>query len=160
MPLENHLLVETQHIEDIEFFSCSPDSAFIPSAESLFQREWSDIILEPEQLAKSELPPILVAVKGREVVGALAYTWFEQPQTSNKVVWINALYVDAAYRQRGIAQQLIRLSEKALSSLAQSQLYAYTNVPQLYRSVGWRKVEEAECEAGHAVMMQLLDSAD
>ncbi len=121
----------------IEF--CEKDSSFLDEASVLFKKEWSDFDFGKEQ---SNVPPVIVAVLDGVVVGALAYSLFKEPKKKEKVVWVNAVFVSPEHRNKGIASTLIDTSVEQLEGYMQSNLYAYTHIPELYSGLGWFVLEE------------------
>lgn len=93
------------------------------------------------------------------VIGGLAYSHFQEPHKVRDVVWINAVYVDEEWRGQGIASELIKRAveqmpgfyQSAASQDSTSDLYAYTNIPSLYLSLGWSTVD-IETDPDHHVM--------
>lgn len=102
---------------------------------SLFKSEWSEF--EHFKLKKLDLkiPDPLVTLINGELVGGLSYTSFKKPISEDAAVWINAVFVISKYRRNGIASKLI---EKAHGVVA--ELYALTDVPELYTKLGWKTV--------------------
>lgn len=91
------------------------------------------------------------------VMGGLAYSRFKEPHHGDEVIWINAVFVSAEHRGKGIASQLITAGVSQLLESSQDYLYAYTNVPTLYQSLGWAEVD-IESEPDHKVMYISLKS--
>ncbi|WP_336751910.1 GNAT family N-acetyltransferase [Aeromonas hydrophila] len=85
------------------------------------------------------------------VIGGLAYSRFKEPHRDGEVIWINAVFVSADHRGKGIASQLINAGVSQITSSSHDYLYAYTNVPALYQSLGWSEVD-IESELDHKVM--------
>lgn len=95
------------------------------------------------------------------VIGGLAYSYFQEPHQVRDVVWINAVYVDSQWRGQGIASELIKRavaqmpdyyrSQSQPSKDSTSNLYAYTNIPALYLSLGW-SIVDIETAPDHHVM--------
>ena len=133
------------------FRVCDENSPYWTDLERLFQSEWNDFLFAENYKAGCQLPPVLVALKGNEVVGGLSYSWFREPQGSDDVVWFNAVYVSPEFRGRGIASELINRGVDQVSANIQSNLYVYTNVAPLYESLGW-SVVYFEIESNHKVM--------
>ncbi|CAL6170129.1 N-acetyltransferase domain-containing protein [Vibrio alginolyticus] len=100
---------------------------------------------------EADLPPVIVAMKSNEVIGGLAYSRYQESHGNSEVVWFNAVYVSPNWRGQGIASELISRGVSQVTSTTQSNLYAYTNVPPLYESLGW-SVVDIESEPNHKVM--------
>jgi len=87
---------------------------------------------------------VIVVIRENIVIGGLAYSHFQGRHQVRDVVWINAVYVDEKWRGQGIANELIKRAVQQMSAFYQSKaaedpasrLYAYTNIPSLYLSLG------------------------
>lgn len=128
-------------ILDIKVKISERDSSQLSEVSDLFKQEWSDFEFGKEQ---PNVPPVILALSGDVVVGALAYSLFKEPQKETKVVWIDAVFVLPEYRNKGIASTLIDTSIEQLTNYKQSYLYAYTNIPELYSALGWFVAEEGK----------------
>ncbi|WP_261815306.1 GNAT family N-acetyltransferase [Vibrio gallicus] len=135
----------------IVFRTCDHNSHYWGSVERLFQSVWPDLLLADTYTPDVQLPPIVVALQGSEVIGGLAYSWFQEPHTNASVIWLNAVFVSPQWRGRGIASELINHGVRQVANSPQSRLYVYTNVAQLYLSLGW-SVVDIESEPKHSVM--------
>ncbi len=94
---------------------------------------------------------MIVALRENKVIGGLAYSRFKEPHGDSEVIWLNAVFVSNEWRGQGIASELINRGVSQVSATTQSNLYAYTNVPSLYVSLGWLSVD-IESEPNHKVM--------
>ncbi|WP_434999675.1 GNAT family N-acetyltransferase [Vibrio scophthalmi] len=135
----------------VVFRNCDENSPSWFALEKLFQSEWSDFLFADTCKKGAELPPVLIALKGSEVIGGLAYSRFKEPHQESEVIWLNAVFVLPEWRGQGIASELINRGVSQLSEMQQSSLYAYTNVSPLYESLGW-SIIEVESEPNHSVM--------
>lgn len=142
---------------EIELIYCGENSPYLAQIELLFQSEWSDFRLCDAYTKDANLPPVLVAVMNDVVIGGLAYSRFKEPHRSGEVIWINAVFVSAEHRSKGIASRLINAGVSQVLTSSQDYLYAYTNIPTLYHSLGWSEVD-IECEPDHKVMSIALKS--
>ncbi|MGF1841705.1 GNAT family N-acetyltransferase [Vibrio clamense] len=133
------------------FRVCDENSPHWADLERLFQSEWSDFFFVDTYKPEANLPPVLVALINNEVIGGLAYSRFKEPHGSSDVIWFNAVFVSPELRGQGIASELINRGVEQVSETLQSNLYAYTNVPPLYQSLGW-SVVDIESEPNHSVM--------
>ncbi len=153
-------------MQKVVFRQCDQHSSYWQQLERLFQSEWADFEFktaypEPEQSKPDniQLPPVLVVLRENVVIGGLAYSHFQEPHQVRDVVWINAVYVDEEWRGQGIASELIKRAVEQMSGFYQSaasqdstsNLYAYTNIPSLYLSLGWSTVD-IETDPEHQVM--------
>ena len=151
-------------MQKVVFRQCDQHSPYWQQLERLFQSEWADFEFKtayPEQSNpdNNQLPPVLVVLRENVVIGGLAYSHFQEPHKVRDVVWINAVYVDEEWRGQGIASELIKRAveqmpgfyQSAASQDSTSNLYAYTNIPSLYLSLGWSTVD-IETDPEHQVM--------
>ncbi|HHQ4529702.1 GNAT family N-acetyltransferase [Aeromonas hydrophila] len=135
----------------VELIYCREKSSYLVRLELLFQSEWPDFQLCDAYTENASLPPVVIAVANDVVIGGLAYSRFKEPHHDGEVIWINAVLVSADHRGKGIASQLINAGVSQITSSSQGYLYAYTNVPALYQSLGWSEVD-IESEPDHKVM--------
>ncbi|MFM2589723.1 GNAT family N-acetyltransferase [Vibrio sp. TBV020] len=135
----------------VVFRNCDENSKYWVALEKLFQTEWSDFLFVDIYKPEANLPPVIVALRDNQVVGGLAYSRFQEPNGDSEVIWFNAVFVSNEWRGQGIASELIKRGVNQVSTMSQSNLYAYTNVPSLYESLGWLAVD-IESEPHHKVM--------
>ncbi len=159
----------------VKLATCNENSVLGIAIENLFQSEWADFKFSDTHISTNastntstvsstnehtqthhhtnttKLPPVIVALVDGQVIGGLAYSRYKEPLTNDEVIWFNALFVRPEWRGKGIASQLINLGIEQVSSEIQHRLYAYTNVPSLYVSLGW-SVVDIESEPNHKVM--------
>ncbi|WP_199454793.1 GNAT family N-acetyltransferase [Vibrio owensii] len=141
----------------VVFRNCDENSPYWFELEKLFQSEWSDFLFADTYKPDANLPPVLVALRNNEVIGGLAYSRFKEPHGDCEVLWFNAVFVSPDWRNQGIASELINRGVNQVSETIQAKLYAYTNVAQLYQSLGW-SVVDIESEPNHSVMSISLKS--
>ncbi|EGQ8083329.1 TPA: GNAT family N-acetyltransferase [Vibrio parahaemolyticus] len=135
----------------VVFRICKENSQYWIALEKLFQTEWSDFLFADTYKSENYLPPVLVAVRNNEVIGGLAYSRYQEPYGNSEVIWLNAVFVYPEWRGQGIASELINRGVNQVSELNQNNIYAYTNVAQLYKSLGW-SVVDIDSEPNHSVV--------
>ncbi len=135
----------------VVFRICKENSQYWIALEKLFQTEWSDFLFADTYKSENYLPPVLVAVRNNEVIGGLAYSRYQEPYGNSEVIWLNAVFVSPEWRGQGIASELINRGVNQVSELNQNNIYAYTNVAQLYKSLGW-PVVDIDSEPNHSVV--------
>ncbi|EMK3512026.1 GNAT family N-acetyltransferase [Vibrio parahaemolyticus] len=135
----------------VVFRICNENSQYWIALEKLFQIEWSDFLFADTYKSENYLPPVLVALRNNEVIGGLAYSRYQEPYGNSEVIWLNAVFVSPEWRGQGIASELIIRGVNQVSGALQKNLYAYTNVVQLYKSLGW-SVVDIESEPNHSVV--------
>ncbi|WP_082880303.1 GNAT family N-acetyltransferase [Vibrio bivalvicida] len=119
--------------------------------ERLFQSMWPDLVLDEHYRDDVNLPPVIVAMEDEELIGGLAFSRYQEPNGTEQVIWINAVFIAPKWRGKGIARQLINRAVEQVSAKEQAYLYANTNVSPLYISIGWFVVD-IECKPHHHVM--------
>ncbi|MGI8982148.1 MAG: GNAT family N-acetyltransferase [Pirellulaceae bacterium] len=140
---------ETSIIELLD----SPE--FIPTVVRWIRQEWpdarNDAAIE-ERLCGSRrggtLPLALVAVLNSAPIGFASLTLYENGIEQGRPHWIDALYVEPAYRGHGIARQMLQAAEEKSVVLGLTELFALTEIPGLYHKCGWRSVEEITTPTG------------
>ncbi|MDF4331273.1 GNAT family N-acetyltransferase [Vibrio parahaemolyticus] len=135
----------------VVFRICNENSQYWIALEKLFQTEWSDFLFADAYKSENYLPPVLVALRNNEVIGGLAYSRYQEPYGNSEVIWLNAVFVSPEWRGQGIASELINRGVNQVSETLQKNLYAYTNVMQLYKSLGW-SVVDIDSEPNHSVV--------
>lgn len=138
-------------LHEMALIHCEPGSPYLARLEQLFQSAWPDFWFRDTYTQNACLPPVLIVVMNGVVIGGLAYSRFKEPHRSGEVIWINAVFVSAEYRGKGLASRLINAGVSQVLASSQEYLYAYTNVPALYQSLGWSEVD-IECAPDHKVM--------
>ena len=88
----------------------------------------------------TELGP-LVAIADIELLGGLAFASFQAPGAESVGLWINAIFVAPKHRQKGVASQLIRAAEVEAIRLGERELYALTDIPELYERLDWCRIQ-------------------
>jgi GNAT superfamily N-acetyltransferase len=103
-----------------------------------FVAEWGRV--DPFESSKDGLvsPSPLLAIDGVQLLGGLAFTRYAVSGSEKIGLWINALFVAPAHRGMGIGSELIRGSKAEAARIKESELFAYTDVPELYQKLGWQ----------------------
>jgi len=122
---------------------------------SWIMAEWGEVDSFPDVNERGELPFPLLVFKDNEVVGGLQFSYYTDPETGVRAIWINTLYVLPAFRGHGIARMLIKQAEFVMIKTTQPELFVYTHVPKLYSEVGWETVKKND---NHSVLRILIDN--
>ncbi len=101
-----------------------------------FEQEWGSIDPFDGTIAHITTPAPLIATLGKRLIGGLAFT-SAYDDTRQPTVWINALYVSAAYRHSGVGSQLIAAAEQSALQHGVDLLNVYTDKPELYLKLAW-----------------------
>ncbi|MFM2486961.1 GNAT family N-acetyltransferase [Celerinatantimonas yamalensis] len=84
------------------------------------------------------LPSPLLAMVGERLAGGISFTWHIAPDYPKVALWINTVYVEPAFRGKGIARTLIAAADEHARTVTEEEtLLVYTNVPQLYEENEW-----------------------
>jgi GNAT superfamily N-acetyltransferase len=70
--------------------------------------------------------------------------------------WIDAVYIDAPQRRRGHASTLIRATERKAAALGIVELFALTDLPALYRNLGWAPADGQAGRTNDVVLRKTL----
>ena len=156
-------------MQKVVFRQCVQHSPNWQELKRLFQSEWLAFEFKSAYPEKSDptnthLPPVIVVIRENVVIGGLAYSHFQEPHQVRDVVWINAIYVDEKWRGQGIASELIKRAVEQMPAFYQwkvaessaSKLYACTNIPSLYLSLGWSSVD-IETDPDNHVMCVFIE---
>ena len=90
-------------------------------------------------LHHDRIPLCLVALEGERCVGTVSIFVDDLHSRQDLTPWLAALYVDAAYRNRGIGGALIERLLEVARGLGIRRLYLHTETAsEYYRKKGWR----------------------
>ena len=141
---------------------------FIPTVVHWFRQEWpdsrDDAAIEERLCGSHErnpliiaqrniLPVTLVAIHGSAPVGFVSLIQYEKGIEQGRPHWIDALYVEPSQRGKGLARQLLLGAEAKGAELNIAELFALTEIPQLYFKCGWRGVEEIATPTGRDLIV-------
>ncbi|PCI87142.1 MAG: hypothetical protein COB24_06960 [Hyphomicrobiales bacterium] len=83
----------------------------------------------------------LIALDDDKLAGGLAFSRFKNPENDGMALWVNALLVAPEQRGKGVASALLTAAAQAALQMGETQLFALTDVPQLYLKQKWSLVE-------------------
>ena len=107
--------------------------------------EWGEgAVFKSQSDGNITVPMPLLAVLGQQLLGGLVFSRFREPVGDACGLWINALFVAPEHRRKKIATQLIRAAETEALQAGEVQLFALTDIPQLYENVGWQRVYSSD----------------
>jgi len=92
-------------------------------------------------LAHDDRPPALLATLDNVPAGVLAFSRFTRAGDETPSLFIDALYVHAPVRQRGLGAALLVHGVTAAGGMAR-RLFVYTSIPHWYASRGWSVLEK------------------
>lgn len=104
--------------------------------EKLIRQEWPDVqTIDGDGIS---IPGPLVALMSDDIlIGGLSFAAAKSPSGDEPAVWINAVLVSPRYRRQGVGRRLIAAAREAAARIGVARLYALTEVPDLYSSLGW-----------------------
>ena len=112
---------------------------------ALFKTKWRDF---ESSLTGERFPsPLLLLAASDRLAGGLSFTTALLPDPATESVWINAVMVLPEFQRRGFASKLINLGCATADAFGMDRLFVYTEVPDLYITLGWREVSQHE--GGH-----------
>jgi predicted N-acetyltransferase YhbS len=143
---------------------------FLPELARLHFDEWRhfspDKTLEDrlwklrDLAASSELPFMVVAIEGNQLVGSAALVYEDMRTRKELSPWLASVFVKPEFRRKGIATALVRHIEKSAQERGIRKLYLFTeHARDLYARLGWNDREECEYQGVNvAIMSQRLDA--
>ena len=108
-----------------------------------FLAEWGAVDPFEGRSKEITVPPPLLAISDSELLGGLMFSSFRRPGGDELALWINALFVAPDHRRKGVASRLIRAAEAEAVSAGRRQIFALTDIPKLYQSLGWQCIESS-----------------
>jgi len=94
------------------------------------------------------LPSPLLALSECELVGGISFTWYPDPATSERALWINTLFVAPYWRGNGYGIDLIAAAEQHSKEVVGTrELFVYTDSPGVYRKRDWSTISQDESMA-------------
>jgi GNAT superfamily N-acetyltransferase len=89
-----------------------------------------------------QIPTILVATCGDEILGSVALVAHSLDTRTDLSPWMDGVYVRPDYRKQGIASRLIRRMEEEAEAMRIRRLYLSTaNAEAFYARLGWQFME-------------------
>ncbi|MCI2245587.1 GNAT family N-acetyltransferase [Xanthomonas sp. PPL568] len=101
------------------------------------------------------LPRVLAAFDGPQPIAAAQLKYREMDAFPQYPYWLGGVYVDAAYRGRGIAGRLLAHVLTDAATLGLGALYLQTEHLDggLYARHGWQPVQEADSYGSRVLLM-------
>lgn len=122
----------------IIYFRASDDCEYLQTLQTWFENEWGEV----DPPLSPDYPSPVLAVSGSSLIGGISFTQAEYPTGEAKETWINALYVDPAFRRMGVARSLIREAEHSARLFSLETLFVFTEYPDLYADLGWEQLAD------------------
>jgi len=106
------------------------------------------------------VPLIILAVEGKEILGAAQLKYREMDIYPEKEHWLGGVYVSKKYRGTKISEKIIRKILSVAAKLDIHMLYLQTENLSggLYNSLGWKSIEQVNyCGLNVLVMENKID---
>lgn len=102
-----------------------------------------------------KLPRCFIALLKGELVGTVSLLENDLETRPDLNPWLGCLFVPQKYRRRGIGTELTKFAERcAFFDLRITRLFLFTeDQEQLYRQLGWRRIEECLYREYRVVIM-------
>lgn len=109
-------------------------------------------------LSRDSLPMALIALWDGRPAGTACVNLHDMSTRPALTPWLANLYVDLAFRRRGLGGALVRAAEDVARKAGNRRLHLYTpDQEKLYASLGWRTLERCVYDGEDvAVMMRDL----
>ena len=105
---------------------------------------YDEVLSDIKNCHKTEFPIRLVAIVDEKCVGTVSIVQNDL-KCRGYTPWLAALYVDEAFRNQKIGEQLISGVKTIVKDLGYSELYLRTeHTSNYYRRLGWQFIESCE----------------
>ena len=109
-----------------------------------YDRSYEDVLSSVKRCRKHELPVRLAALTDDKCVGTVSIV-SNDLKCRDYTPWLASLYVDKAYRNKKIGEQLIDSVKNIVAQLGYDKLYLRTeHASGYYRKLGWEFIETCE----------------
>lgn len=138
----------------MEFVLLADRQDTIPTIAEWYFKEWGylrDIssvekteTLLQDYLNREEIPLLILAVDGEEVLGVVQLKCYEMDLYPEKEHWLGGVYVPPKYRGKKVAENLVKKAVETARSHQVQNLFLQTRRIDggLYKRLGWKPVEK------------------
>lgn len=138
----------------------------IPTIAAWHQAEWgylnpgatidTRIVKMQRYLKGASMPLMLICVDGEQVVGTAALVENDMDSHPELSPWLASVYVDAAYRKRGIGAALVKRLVAEARSQGFKALYLFSpDQAHFYQRLGWQIVAQESYRGSKATLMKI-----
>ncbi|MGE0652464.1 MAG: GNAT family N-acetyltransferase [Alphaproteobacteria bacterium] len=93
-------------------------------------------------LSRGPLPIVLVALADGKPAGTVSVNLDDMSTRPDLGPWVANLYVDPAFRGRGVGSALVRAAEDAARAAGHARIFLYTpDQERMYTRLGWRVID-------------------
>ena len=124
----------------------------LPELLAMFEEQWGH--LESPLVGELVPSPLLALSERDELIGGLSFTTAPAPHDQSPAVWINAVMVVPEHRRHGLATKLVKRASEMAKELGVEVLYVLTDIPTLYKALGWMEVH---ADGAFSVLAKALD---
>lgn len=107
-------------------------------------------------LKGAAMPAMYICVNGKHLVGTAALVESDMDSHPELSPWLASVYVNPAYRKRGVGAALVKHVVKQASAHGFSPLYLFTpDQAKFYRELGWQFIAQESYRGGEATLMTI-----
>ncbi|MEO1627643.1 MAG: GNAT family N-acetyltransferase [Bacteroidota bacterium] len=110
------------------FWTCWGRDSNFSFYENCIQNSLSDAI---------DLPKFYLLLQGEEIIGSYALLRNDIISRQDLVPWFACLHVEEAFRNRGLAEKLLKHALEEAQKMGYDQLYLSTSLDGFYEKKGW-----------------------
>lgn len=138
----------------------------IPTIAAWHQTQWgylnpgssveSRIIKMQRYIKGAAMPTMYICVDGKTVLGTAALVESDMDSHPELSPWLASVYVDAAYRKRGIGAKLVKQVVAEARAQGFSTLYLFTpDQAHFYQELGWQFIALEAYRGSDATLMKI-----
>ncbi|MCH4888377.1 GNAT family N-acetyltransferase [Acidaminobacter sp. JC074] len=128
-------------------------SPYLKQLYKMFLKVWDHVDAFEETKNGLELPYPILALEEGDLIGGLSFTAYQHPDKDQMALWINALYVDRAFRGKHVASNLISYAEEKAREMGYTEILVYTDLASLYLKLGYKSLSY---NGSHTVLLKTL----
>ena len=138
----------------------------IPVIAAWHQAEWgylnpgatveTRIVKMQRYLKNLAMPLMRICVEGEQVLGTAALVENDMDSHPELSPWLASVYVNSAYRKRGIGAALVKQIVADARAQGFSTLYLFTpDQAHFYQSLGWEFIAQESYRGSQATLMKI-----
>ena len=108
-------------------------------------------------LSDKPMPSMRICVDGKKVIGTAALVESDMDSHPELSPWLASVYVDAAYRKRGIGAALVKQIVADARAQGFKTLYLFTpDQAHFYQQLGWQFIAQESYRGSEATLMKII----